>query len=158
MYLRQFFRIQLINQLASRLRLHRIDPVKPFLSQASQSCHGSINNQNYRTLFAINSLSIPIDDHIVDLNSSVHSIQRRYKKKKAGKQPQRPSKHDEDDDDDDKDDSDSDQDEQMDESDLDSRVINTTVMSWRLDAVGKTCFNMPRAKFEEGFYNVSKYI
>lgn len=158
MYLRQFFRIQLINQLASRLRLRCIDPpVKPFLSQTSQSCHGSINNQNYRTLFAIHSLSMPIDDHIVDLNSSVHSIQRRYKKKKAGKQPQRPSKHDEEDDDD-KDDSDSDQDEQMDESDLDSRVINTTVMSWRLDAVGKTCFNMPRAKFEEGFYNVSKYI
>ena len=46
-----------------------------------------------------------------------------------------------------------------DESDLegetDSKVMHKTVIALRLDAVGKTCFGMPRAKFEECFYNAS---
>ncbi|OTF75805.1 hypothetical protein BLA29_007757 [Euroglyphus maynei] len=144
MYLRQFFRIQFINQL------HRINPVKPFVNLTTQRQNALVFRQNYRTLFSIHSPSISSDDNIVDRKSSVHSIQKRYKKKKAGKQPQRPSKQEEDDDEDDSDsDSDSDQDEQMD----DTKVVTTTVASSRLDAVGKTCFNMARAKIEEGFYN-----
>lgn len=152
MYLRQFFRIQIINQLV--VRLQRTYPVKPILNSMPQSHYVSCN-RNYRTLFAIHNLSMPVDVLNVDLKSPIHFIQKRYKKKKAGKQPQRPSKQDEDDDDDEDEDEDSDQDELMDESDLDSRVLNTTVMTWRLDAFGKTCFNISRAKFEESFYNVS---
>lgn len=47
-----------------------------------------------------------------------------------------------------------------DESDVeeeDSKVMHKTVISLRLDAVGKTCFGLPRAKFEECFYNVSRF-
>lgn len=37
---------------------------------------------------------------------------------------------------------------------LEIKEFNTTVISWRLDAIGKTCFNISRAKFEQYFYDV----
>lgn len=82
--------------------------------------------------------------------SSIEStlfVQKRFKKKMRFEKPVE-SINDE---------NESDADE-SDVEDEDSKVMHKTVISLRLDAVGKTCFGLPRAKFEECFYNVSSII
>ncbi len=101
---------------------------------------------------------------------SLFWTQRRGAKKKAGgkgkgkkgeKEKAAASKEEEkdDEDEDDEEDSDSDQDEDSGENVSDDvKVMHTTVISLRLDAIGKPCFNIPRAKIEESFYSVNCFF
>lgn len=99
---------------------------------------------------------------------SLFWTQQRGAKKKAGgkgkgkkgeKAAASAKDEDEDDEEEDEDSDDSDQDEDSGESSSDDvKVMHTTVISLRLDAIGKPCFNIPRAKIEESFYSVNCFF
>ena len=99
---------------------------------------------------------------------SLFWTQRRGAKKKAGgkgkakkgeKAASAKEEEEDDDEDEDKEDNDSDQDEDSGENSSDDvKVMHTTVISLRLDAIGKPCFNIPRAKIEESFYSVNCFF
>lgn len=138
-------------------------------ASSSSSLHFSANNntpslpaftRQHRLLLAKCSVRDAAD-------VSLFWTQRRGAKKKAGgkgkgkkgeKEKAAASKEKEeekdDEDEDDEEDSDSDQDEDSGENVSDDvKVMHTTVISLRLDAIGKPCFNIPRAKIEESFYS-----
>ncbi|KAH9393993.1 hypothetical protein TYRP_021119 [Tyrophagus putrescentiae] len=78
---------------------------------------------------------------------------KKGEKEKAAASKEKEEEKD-DEDEDDEEDSDSDQDEDSGENVSDDvKVMHTTVISLRLDAIGKPCFNIPRAKIEESFYS-----
>ncbi|KAI2802450.1 hypothetical protein BLOT_009904 [Blomia tropicalis] len=83
------------------------------------------------------------------------TIQKRYKKKFTKKSNKRAAKDDEDDEDEDdeNEDSDDDDEELIGNESEDTKVINTTVPSLRLDVIGKISFGMTRSKMEQEFFS-----
>lgn len=116
-----------------------------FVSHLSKHSIGSFNyNRNKQEIFTrFNASTCSLYSAI---NNSVYFNQKRFRKKNP---PKKVSDIEE---------SESENEDEIDLEDsnenLEIKEFNTTVISCRLDAIGKTCFNISRAKFEQYFYDV----
>lgn len=122
-------------------------------------------------LFHYNETKNEYDDfgRVITVQTNFNYLQKRFKKKfrnkksnesksksSSGSDSDEHSENDEANDDDDDDDRESIEYDQNNEPIIsDSRTHSTTLTSNRLDGIGKNCFNISRAKFEESFYKVT---
>lgn len=104
---------------------------------------------NNRHLFTVH--KIPDTFSMLDTITPIVSIQKRFKKRnKPSKNSPKGKVLDEDEDEEEEDDSD----EELTAEDPDSKIVNANTSTMRLDSIGKSCFNIARAKFDEYFYKV----